>query len=234
MMELYIVVYGHDFKYSTEKSTFADSETDFPIPNFVFEYYIIRENENYYLVDTGFNSLSKACNYGIIFNDVSSELREIIDGYKLAGIFITHDHFDHTGNLALYQNTTIYINKLEMAEMIKDEYKKTILSKNKVIQFVDEINVNENMRIKYIGGHTVGSSVVYLNCRNKEYLIVGDECYSKRNIDEIRPIGNYYSKGKNIAFIQEIRKENCEVLINHDGTMLNRYEKISEYIYRVV
>lgn len=187
------------------------------------------------LFDTGFRSEETAREFGSYLLDVKEEVLALTGG-RADIIFITHEHFDHVENLELYQGAHIIVAK-DSWEEIQKAYPKATgqLMQTSNIQMVEDVFVlHGSFCFEVIGGHTKGSSVIYFNDGEKKFVISGDETYMLDNFERQIPNGNVYSLEKNWEFIKKIHKEGIIPLPSHDGSVIEKYPRVSEHIVRII
>lgn len=95
--------------------------------------------------------------YGILPQDITD-------------IIITHHHHDHMEGIADFSNAVIHIQKEEY-----DLGKMYIPKTSRVQTFEDEKVIAQGIKIKKIGGHSIGSSIVICDCNESTYIFCGDE-----------------------------------------------------------
>ncbi len=188
--------------------------------NFHWLFYIVRIDKKLVLIDTGFNDEELKKRFSIEMRDPLELLSEMgITPVDVTDIIITHKHFDHAGNLQRFPSARIYINRMTRENLINNPYPPGIDSflKNDpgVTIFDNEMELFNCIRIKHIGGHTNGSSVVYLDLDNKSYLFTGDEIYLMENYTKQIPSGSVYDPDKNREFLESIPPETI-ILPFHD------------------
>lgn len=82
--------------------------------------------------------------------------------------------------------------------------------------FDDETEVCPGIKVIKIGGHSCGSCVVEILKDEKKYVIVGDECYSRKCIEEKIPSGMPYNPQKNLEFLEKYSTDEYFALLCHD------------------
>ena len=92
----------------------------------------------------------------------------------------------------------------------------------------------DTFRFEVVGGHTVGSSVVYFRHGDTNYAITGDECYSVENLQALRPIGVYSNTEENEAFLKKAFQMGVVPLPYHDQLIFHTYPQVSENIVRII
>lgn len=236
-MELYGVRYAKNFKYATWEAIYKDNVIKKETQEFIFLYYIAKYNGKTILIDTGFRDKKTASDMGITLLDIESEVQDILkDSKNIDVIFITHSHFDHINNLDLYAKASIIISKAEYDIAMKESPKsvRNTLSIANVKLIEDEYTLDGKLRFKVIGGHSLGSSVIYFDEGEKNYVITGDECYIRDNISKNIPVGFFVDTQKNERFIKDSYIKGIIPLCFHDVTMFDDYPQVSENIIKIV
>lgn len=237
-MELYAIRFGENFIYANYGTLYKQAKNlNEKAPGFIFLYYLAKYNDKVILFDTGFRDKITAENMGITLIDVKDEIKNIVDDpFCIDTIFITHSHFDHIDNIDLYKNSSIIISKLEY-DIAMNESRiqvKTQLKSNHVILVEDEYIFDHKFRFKVIGGHTPGSSVIYFEENNKNYVITGDECYACDNMLNNIPIGISSDGQKNEKFIADGHNQRLIPLPYHDNMVFSTYKQISKNVTRII
>lgn len=233
--ELYAIQYGESL-FSTKK-IFDDIKDNTQVP-FAWLFYVLKIDEKIILIDTGFSDEKKIKKYNINFQNPIELLRKSnINPEQITDIIITHSHFDHMGNVDQFDNAKIYISQTELTNFLKNtsnqKTKDFLIDNNNLITFDNEINLFDTIKIKEIGGHTQGSSVVFIYNDNNKYVLTGDECYLIENCIQARPIGSLYDHEKNKIFIETISRSNYEILTFHDPKIFKKYERIFDWMVKI-
>ncbi len=234
-MELYAVKVGESlFRLRYIYRDMNSSEEIVKIP---WSYYIAKHNNKTIFIDTGFRDENAANQWGITFTGVENELGSIIDNLSFVDtVIITHSHFDHIENLDLFDKPEIIISKIDYEIALKQcspSIKEKLLQCNVVI-VENEYICNDLFRFKVIGGHSDGSSVVYFESNNNNYVITGDECYWCDNMISNRPIGIYSSTENNERFINDAHQNGFIPLPFHDLKIFEQHSSISKNIVRIL
>ena len=80
----------------------------------------------------------------------------------------------------------------------------------------DEFSLADNLTIKKIGGHSVGSCIVLAD----NYVLCGDECYYEKCLTDRICTGLPYNKEASEKFIVEYSKNKYVPLLFHDSKIL--------------
>jgi glyoxylase-like metal-dependent hydrolase (beta-lactamase superfamily II) len=159
------------------------------IPCFVF--LIEEKNQSPILVDTGFSPFHVPGS-GSDFKIEKNLEESLFDLGYLPGdikkIIMTHLHWDHTGNLPLFKDADIYVNKDEITGLLHlMPNEETYFAPNFFIESLDKFiltkdcfSISENIEIYKTGYHTLGHQVVRVFTGEKTIVLSGDApfCYS--------------------------------------------------------
>lgn len=234
-MELYAVKFGESsFRL---RYVYRDMNNSEEIVKIAWSYYIAKHNDKTIFIDTGFRDENVANQWGITFTGVENELGYIIDNLSSVDtVLITHSHFDHIENLDLFDKPEIIISKIDYENALKEcsqSIKEKLLQCHVVIVENDYI-WGDLFRFKVIGGHSDGSSAVYFDSNNNNYVITGDECYWCDNMISKRPIGIYSNTENNERFINKAHQNGLIPLPFHDLKIFEQHSAISKNIVRIL
>lgn len=205
-LKIFAIKYGDSLfpeKYMYNKSSSGRYS------QFTWLCYYVEYGSRRILIDSGFNDQSfiKLFNIKNYLRPAEILRQNGINAESITDIIITHGHFDHAGGITDYPGARIIISSAELEEIRKNKYGKKIrdafLERDAVTEFDDSFRLDDFLLIKKIGGHTAGSSVVYLDIKNHHYCFTGDEIYSIRSIDEKIPNGTTVNIANNIQFINQ-------------------------------
>lgn len=232
-MELYAIKFGES--QLDEKYIYRDVHTD-EKTLISWSYYLAKYGSKTILFDVGFRDQAAADQWGITLFDVEEEIREVADLNQVDVVFITHSHFDHIDNIDLYPNSLLVISNDEYVHALqhgKEAVQERLRGEN-ILTIQDEYIFDEKFKFKVIGGHTIGSSVIYFEENDKNYVITGDECYLCNNMLENRPVGICAKTEKNEAFIDNARQKGLIPLPYHDLNLFHTYKEVSRHIVRII
>ena len=192
-----------------ENYIFKGGKKDVLLP-ITFTIYLIQTENKNILVDAG-------CDDGAGFE--MSLFKKPVDVLKEYGlspeditdVIITHSHHDHIEAINYYGNAVIHIQK--------DEYstaKKYIPASFSVHLIDDEFSLTENVIMRKIGGHSIGSCIVLAD----NYVFCGDECYYEKCLTDIICTGASYNEEASQKFIEEFSKNKYIPLLFHDSKIL--------------
>ena len=193
-----------------ESSIFHGGRPDSSLP-IVFMVYLIQCDGKLILVDAGCETMP-----GFVMKDFNGTIAALKNhGYRpedITDLVITHAHHDHIECAKYFPWATVYIQE--------EEYKKGaryLESNPKVVTFSEEYRLSQNIVIKRIGGHTVGSSVVEINTAETCYVIAGDECYLREVLDKKLLTGASVCKERSLSFLNTYSQKEYTVLLSHEA-----------------
>lgn len=236
-MKMYAIRYGRNFKYGTVGTVFRNSpKGDELLNHFSFFYYVIQFEHKNFLVDTGFRDRTLAENMGVVLIPVEKEVEAVLGGMEIDTIFLTHSHWDHINNLDLYKPRQIIMAKTAYEMAMESGTKEVIrsLSENNVVLVEQKQLVEDRFLFRIIGGHTPDSSAIFFEAAGQNYVITGDECYVQDNVNLNIPIGISENAEKNEEFVRFCHEKKYVPLPFHDGEIMEKYERISENVVRII
>jgi glyoxylase-like metal-dependent hydrolase (beta-lactamase superfamily II) len=232
-MRLYAIKFGESSFRS--KYVFRDDTSDETM-QISWSYYLAQFNNRTILFDVGFRDPQLAQEWGITLMNVENEINSLVRDNPVDTIFITHSHFDHIDNIDLYPDSRIIIAHDDYLHALNNgnpTVKDRLLREN-VITVKDEFLFEDKFKFKVIGGHTVGSSVIYFEQGGNHFVITGDECYNRDNMNSNRPIGVYSSTENNAAFLDDAYRNKYIPLPYHDISVFQSYKQVSAHIVQII
>lgn len=206
------------FKYGTteitERMAFVEGNENVKLP-IALLFFLIEYNNKKILIDVGCNTMP---GYELFEFEFPEKLLEKygIKRNDITDVIITHSHHDHIDAISSYPQATVYIQKNELK--FAEKYLKNI---KRVLTFDENKIIDDIIEIKYVGGHSVGSSIVLIKCDEYTYVFCGDECYTKENLLDKKPTGSSYCLEKSKKFIVEYTKEEYIPILFHDPDLVS-------------
>ena len=197
------LVYGRSRMKESMAFPDGDPAVTFPI---TFTFFLIREGAHKILVDSGCTTMpgwemEDFCGPAAALAKVGLRPEEITH------LLITHAHHDHIESASLYPNAHVFLQEQEY-----EKGKKYLQKDQKLTLFKEEIEPVSGVRMRCIGGHSKGSCIVELG----NTVIAGDECYTRRNLEEHIPTATSADPQKSRAFIEKYSHPKYTVLLCHD------------------
>lgn len=208
-IKIYAVKYGES--HFPEKFMYHNG-TPGKNSQFTWLCYYVESGGRKILIDTGFINQSFIKMFHITNYKRPADIlkNNDIQPESVTDIILTHGHFDHAGGISDYPSARIIISSTEVEDIKKGKYGNSIrqdfLNHAAVTEFSDIYVLDDIITIKRIGGHTPGSSVVYLSSGDNHFCFTGDEVYSVKSIDEKIANGSVTNPANNIQFIYEYNR----------------------------
>lgn len=214
-MTLTAIKYGETTLPESWVFSGGDPEKKLPI---ALLYFLIRANGRNILIDAGCDDMP-GFETPLFMESYLALKFAGLEPEEITDIIVTHAHHDHIDGVRHFPNADIYIQR-EEAELGKGY----LPQDGRVKVFDDRCSFDispDKLAVKKIGGHSPGSSVVMLRHGWQDYILVGDEFYSKRCITENRGAGAPFNRENNLALLEAIRRENYIPIVFHDPSLVN-------------
>jgi glyoxylase-like metal-dependent hydrolase (beta-lactamase superfamily II) len=195
--------------------------------------FLIHDAKGYFLWDTGYPDAVAGMADGQVSGGgatvvrrertLAAQLQEI--GVKPSDIMyvgISHTHPDHTGNIALFPDATIVIQK---AEFDATQASKTpaFPADHKVMKLEGDKDIFGDGAVTVLStpGHTVGHESLMVHLPKTGWVILtGDAVHLKDNWEARRVPGMNVDKDKTVASMQKLadlqKEHGAQLWINHD------------------
>lgn len=175
-----------------------------------FVMYDIEIGGRHILVDPGCDTMP-----GFVMEDYVLPLDTLkvlgITPELVSDVIITHAHHDHIDCVRHFPESVIHIQEAEAQR--GSAYLKCC---NKVETFEDNTLVAGCVRVRKIGGHSIGSCVVELEREEEIWVIAGDECYSYDCLNLQIPTGSSHCPENSKQFVEQYARKPYRVLLCHD------------------
>lgn len=163
------------------------------------------------LIDSGCRQESMKAYLSRNFAKIDSLLGKLsLSCDDITDLILTHTHSDHCEQYENYQNAIVHVQKDELEKLFY------INPKTKFNVFDKEYEIDENIKIKNTGGHSVGHSIVEVDLGSKILAFCGDACYSLDCLRRQKVTGLYKDREKAQAFIKKYCDEKYQVYLAHD------------------
>ena len=180
----------------------------------------------------------------------SKGLAEIgVDCGRVEHVVLSHFHYDHVGNYALFPRATFYLQDREMAFytgrlVSRAPFRRSIelddvlalvrMNYEGRVVFVDgEREILPGIAVHHVGGHTAGMQIVTVQTTRGRAVLASDASHYYRNLEERLPFNTLHDlPGMFRAFdrITELAAAPELILPGHDPLVLERLRKIGDGI----
>jgi len=167
---------------------------------------------------------------------LAGQLQEIgVKASDIAAVAVSHTHPDHIGNVELFPQTMLYVQKAEYdwpgeggAPRFKPEHPVTKLEGD------HDVFGDGSIVIISTPGHTPGHQSLLMRLpKTGAVVLSGDAVHFKDNWDNRRVPGFNFSKEETLASMQRIAdilaKEHAQLWINHDKAQSDAQKKSPEF-----
>lgn len=175
-----------------------------------FIFYCIQSGARRILVDAGCDTMP-GFEMRSFLGPVKALKERGIDPRSITDLVITHAHHDHIQGAKHFPSATVYLQKEEW-----EEAKEYLPEGARVVLFDEEYSLLEGIRIRKVGGHSIGSSVVEVSLFGGKFLLCGDECYLSRSLKEKIPSGESFCPEKSRRFVEMASDSDYQILLSHE------------------
>lgn len=211
--------------------------------------WVIRNAERTVLVDTGFSEAGGANRNRTFVKDLPSIYAALgIDTDSDVTLVVSHAHYDHIGNLALFPNAQIVIAQSEYdfwtsemssraqfrwsTEQEELDALRAAHDEGRVRTFSDALQLAPGIEILEVGGHTPGQSVVRVATSEGEVLLASDAVHYYEEYEDDLPFAFVADlPGMYAGFdrIRELMASGAQHLVcGHDPDTLNRFRPVED------
>ncbi|MCI0547473.1 MAG: N-acyl homoserine lactonase family protein [Candidatus Rokubacteria bacterium] len=172
-----------------------------------------------------------------------------IDCDRVEHVILSHFHYDHVGNYALFPNATFHVQDAEMAfytgrHAAQPVFRRSVepddvcalvrLNFEGRLRFADgDREIVPGVAVHKVGGHTAGMQIVTVRHARGQAVVASDASHYYRNYAERLPFNTLHDlPGMYRAFdrIRELATADELVLPGHDPLVLERLRRVADGI----
>ncbi len=239
--EVFAVRYGHHARRAAENHVFGDSH-DGPEPLAYFVW-VVRGPQGTVVVDTGFDPVMAQKRGRTVVHPVGEGLRAMgVDPDQVSDIVVTHLHYDHAGNHALFPRARYHLQDAEMAyatgrcmchaharvpfeaddvaAMVRKVYDGRVVFHDGQDELVPGVTLHR------IGGHSRGLQVLRVQTRRGHVVLASDasHLYSHFQAGRVFPIVDSVGDVlEGYATLRRLAASDAHVIPGHDPRVCQRY-----------
>jgi glyoxylase-like metal-dependent hydrolase (beta-lactamase superfamily II) len=221
-----IVVIRYGTRESRRSEVFlnhwASGEADGPL-RMDYYFWLIRTPSGPILIDCGFGSRAGAARGRTLLVDPVAAAAALGAGPETAPrIIVTHEHYDHIGNLDRFPHSRIHVARAELEfwrrpvarrplfAMVSESDELSGLDRadaeGRVITFEDETSPSPGVRVLRVGGHTAGQSIVLVDTVGGTVLLSSDAVHYVEELENDRPFVHLDSLPGMYAALDRVRE----------------------------
>jgi glyoxylase-like metal-dependent hydrolase (beta-lactamase superfamily II) len=244
---IYAVQYAYRKTTSTELFYHDYHNTPMGMDYFVWA---ITNGDHTVVVDLGFTE-EVGTRRGRTFTRCPSKgLAEIgIDCNRVEHVIVSHFHYDHVGNYALFPNATFYVQDTEMS-FNTGRYMSTPAFRHSIelddilamvrynydgrLTFIDgEQEILPGIAVHKVGGHTAGMQIVSVQTQEGRAVVASDASHYYHNFEKGIPFQTLHDiPGMYYAFqrLYELADKPELIIPGHDPMVQERLNRVGEGI----
>jgi glyoxylase-like metal-dependent hydrolase (beta-lactamase superfamily II) len=239
--EVYAIKYATLARTAAENFIGGDPH-DAPMPLDYFVW-VARNARGTYVIDTGFDAAAGRRRKRELIRSPVEGLRALgVDAGAVEHVIVTHLHYDHVGNFALFPRATFHLQDLEMAYATGRhmaighfayayEVEEVVGMVRKVyegrVAFHDgDAELAPGLSVHHVGGHTLGLQAVRVWTRVGWIVLASDASHYYANMDEARPFPIVVDVAKMADGWKKLRalaSAPQHVVPGHDPLVMRRY-----------
>ena len=207
-MQIIRITYGETTLPESVIFVGGDENKQVPI---ILSVFVVKTPDATILVDAGCEDLP-----GFELTNMQSPVKVLqqqgINPEDITDVIITHVHHDHVQCVKYFPNARIWVQEQEY-----ERGSRYFENNTHVITFREEATVANKVRAVKIGGHTTGSCVVECEKDGKTYVLCGDECYRRYNLQNCVPTAGSKFPENSRAFVEKYTREGYVCLLCHEA-----------------
>ncbi len=211
-----------------------------PLDYFVW---LARSPSRTFVIDTGFDAGVAARRGREMLLSPDIGLKRLgVDAAEVRDVIITHLHYDHVGNFAMFPRATFHLQDREMQFATGRHMAQPIFSnayevdevtamvrrvyEGRVTFHDGEAELAPGLTLHHIGGHTMGIQSVRVHTRIGWIVLASDATHLYANMEQVRPFPIVHSVGAMVEGYRRLREladDPRHVVPGHDPQVMRRY-----------
>jgi glyoxylase-like metal-dependent hydrolase (beta-lactamase superfamily II) len=242
MWEAYAIRYAHHHRLARENFLGGDPHDNSPMP---MDYFIwaVKSEGSVYVIDTGFDEEIAKKRGRTFLNSPAEGLKQIgIDAAEVRDVIVTHMHYDHSGNHAMFPNARYHLQDSEIeyctgrymthahmrlpydAEDVVAMIRK--LYEDRVVFHAHDSEIAPGLSVHHVGGHSRGLQMVRVHTRRGWVVLASDAAHYYMNMDRGLAYPFLFNLGEVLEGYRRARAlaDSPEHIVpGHDPLVLSRY-----------
>ena len=239
--EIYAIKYAYHMRRSGENFLGGDPhDTDMPLNYYVW---VVRNAARTIVVDTGFTEAMAAKRGRQVIRPVAEGLATLgITPAAVDNVIITHLHYDHAGNLPLFERAKFHLQDAEMGfatgrcmchGLMRHGYEADDVVQMVRYVFDDRVQFHDGVRevapgieVHHIGGHTRGLQSVRVRTRRGWVVLASDASHFYAHMEQDRAfpiLHNLADMLEGYATLRRLATSPRHIVPGHDPLVMARY-----------
>jgi glyoxylase-like metal-dependent hydrolase (beta-lactamase superfamily II) len=252
--DVYAVRYGRRRERDASRLFFLYQVYDAPDRQLYLDFYfwVIRNGSRTLLLDCGFNRVTGPVRLGEMLMFHRDPLEQLallgVRAEDVEQIIVSHMHFDHIGNLALFPGAEIVVARAELDYWTGPYSDRPTISfhiegpevayvrdaaQHGRVKFIDEfMEVAPGIRVTRVGGHTPGQLITEVRTPNGTIVLTADAVHFREEMTDDRPFYAFTDLVDMYGAYELLRQKMDEprvwVVSGHDPVEMERFELVHE------
>ena len=243
--EVFAIRYAHHER--RRRDNFIDGDPHDRAMALDYYLWVARNGDAAYVIDTGFDAAMAKKRGRTLLRDPGDALRALgVDPGAVKDVIVTHLHYDHIGNYALFPNARFHLQDAEMAYAtgrcmchgrLRHPYEAEhvagivrALYQERVCFHDGDEEIVPGLSVHLIGGHTRGLQCVRVNTRRGAVVLASDASHHYEHFETGRPFPNVVRVDEMISGFDRLRalaSSPQHVIPGHDPLVMQRYPAVS-------
>ncbi len=242
LWKLYAIRYARHDRVAHENFLGGDPHDNTPMPIDYFVWAAVSENQTF-VIDTGFDEATARKRGRQFLHPPGDGLRAIgIDPDTVAEVIISHMHYDHCGNHAMFPRARFHLQEREMrfatGRYMAHAHMRFPFDVEDVVAMVRRVfagrvvfhngdtEIAPGLSLHHAGGHSMGLQMIRAKTRRGWVVLASDAAHYYANLERGLPYPITFHAGDALdAFrrAQALADSPDHVIPGHDPLVLERY-----------
>jgi glyoxylase-like metal-dependent hydrolase (beta-lactamase superfamily II) len=238
---IYAIRYGH-LERTSDRNFLGGDDHAYPMP---LDYYVwvIRDGARAVVVDTGFDAPAAARRGRTLLRPVADGLAAVgVDPGTVEDVVITHMHYDHAGNVALFPRARFHVQDAEMAyctgramthlhlaalfeaEDVVQMVRRTF--EGRVVFHAGDAVLCPGVTLHHLPGHTLGLQAVRVQTDRGPVVLASDAAHFWANLERETPfpiITDVPAYLDSLRALRRLAPSIDHIIPGHDPAVLSRF-----------
>ena len=238
---IYAIRYGHLERTSDANFLGGDDHRSrMPLDYYLW---VIAGNGRTIVVDTGFDPAAAASRGRTLVRPVPAGLAAVrVDPAEVSDVVITHMHYDHAGNLALFPKARFHVQEAEIAyctgramthrhlsapfdvddvaDMVRQVFD------GRVVFHAGDSDLSPGVTLHHLPGHTLGLQVVRVETARGPIVLASDAAHFWANLERETPfpvVADVPAYLESLRALRALAPSIDHVIPGHDPAVLTRF-----------